>query len=145
MKIFLITILFTVSLSVFAAVPELQSDSILATAGYYRLSWKGEGEENEATSDFILEEASNPAFSQAITLYSGPDTATLISGRSNGIYYYRIRSNQAPETLDQWSNVVKVEVAHHSLFRAFMFFGLGSIVFATTLVMVIVGNKSSSQ
>ena len=150
MKIFLITIFvailtFAVALPAFAIAPKLESDSELATAGYYRLSWKTDVTGNEDSSDFILEEGRDSEFSQKTILYRGPDTATLISGRPDGVYYYRIRDEQNTDPLNAWSNVTKVTVAHHPLSRAFMFFTLGAIVFVATLIMVIVGNKTNNQ
>ena len=121
------------------AAPELQTDAEMATAGYFRLSWQ-----SNMAADFILEEAKDPTFSQATTLYRGPDTATLISGRSNGTYYYRIRNVQDDAHSD-WSNVTKVEVSHHPLSRAFMFFTLGAIVFIATLVVVVLGSKTHTR
>lgn len=131
---FLTVLLYTaVCAQVLADVPELQSDSELASAGYFRLSWQGEDHR-----DYVLQQANNPEFLNPQTLYQGPDTATLVSGRSDGSYYYRIRYVEA----DGWSNVTKVEVSHHSLSRAFMFFSLGAIVFIITLVVVVIGNKT---
>lgn len=137
-----ISLLFIVLFPLFSAAspspaaPKLQSDSDLSTAGYYRLTWQ-----SETAGDFELEEASDPAFAQAVNLYRGPDTATLISGRADGVYYYRIR-NIHDETDTNWSNVTRVEVQHHPLSRAFMFFALGALVFVATLIVVIHGNKS---
>ena len=137
LKYFLTVLLYTaVCAQVLADVPELQSDSELATAGYFRLSWKGSDD-----SDYVLQQANNPEFLNPQTLYQGPDTATLVSGRSDGSYYYRIRYVEA----DSWSNIKKVDVAHHSLSRAFMFFTLGAIVFIATLVVVVIGNKTHKK
>ena len=128
-----------------AATPQLETDSALSTAGYYQLNWKTDVNRKEVSGDFILQEANGPEFAQPKTLYRGPDTATLISGRPDGIYYYRIRDSLDTDDLNAWSNVTKVEVAHHSLSRAFMFFALGAIVFISTLVVVILGNKASNS
>ena len=114
------------------AVPTLKSDSNESTAGYYQLHWS-----NNHAGDFILQESNKPDFSDAELLYQGPDTATLVSGRKNGTYYYRVRS---ADTENDWSNSVKVNVTHHPLSRAFMFFSLGALVFVATLIMVIRGN-----
>jgi len=114
------------------AVPALKSDSTDSTAGYYQLRWS-----NTHAGDFVLQESGKPDFSDAETLYQGPDTATLVSGRKNGDYYYRVRS---ADTGNDWSNSVKVNVTHHPLSRAFMFFSLGALVFVATLTMVIRGN-----
>ncbi|WP_455219461.1 hypothetical protein [Kaarinaea lacus] len=132
------TLLLVTAPPLFAA-PELQTDSELATAGYYRLSWQ-----NNIAADFVLEEATDPTFSQVTILYQGPDTATLISGRSDGTYYYRIR-NMQDDIETEWSNVTRVEVSHHPLSRAFMFFGLGAFVFIATLVIVLLGSKTDNQ
>ena len=115
-----------------AAAPSLVSDASLSKAGYFQLHWT-----NNKTGNFILEEASTPDFSNAITLYQGPDTATLISGRKNGNYFYRVRGTSGD---DSWSKAVEVKVAHHPLSRALLFFSLGAIVFLATLTMVIRGN-----
>ena len=135
--IFAVLISIPISSQAIAKPPTLQSDSEIATAGYYRLSWEG-----IATSDYLLQEASDPDFTNVKTLYEGPDTASLISGRSNGVYYYRVRTIDQAEDPDAWSNVAKVEVTHHPLSRAFMFFALGAIVFFATLIVVVVGNKT---
>ena len=121
------------------AAPELHTDSELATAGYYRLSWQSDIE-----ADFLLEESTDPSFSQSATVYKGPDTATLISGRKDGTYYYRIR-NIKGDIDTEWSNAARVEVTHHPLSRAFMFFALGAIVFIATLIVVLLGNKTHNQ
>lgn len=114
------------------AVPMLKSDSSESAAGYYQLHWS-----NNQAGDFVLQESRKPDFSNADILYQGPDTATLVSGRKNGTYYYRVRSADAG---NNWSNSVKVNVTHHPLSRAFMFFSLGALVFVATLTMVIRGN-----
>lgn len=130
---------FATSAHAMDAAPQLSSDSEQSTAGYYQLKWEGvEG------SYYLLQEASDPNFSQPNTLYEGPDTATLISGRSDGTYYYRIRYRDVTSD-DFWSNIAQVEVTHHPLSRAFMFFTLGAIVFIATLIVVVIGNRSKSQ
>ena len=137
--LFCVTTILLVSVPPLLAAPQLQTDSELATAGYYQLSWQG-----DINSDYLLEESTDPSFSQSTILYEGPDTATLVSGRSDGTYYYRIRFIQ-DDTESGWSNVTRVEVSHHPLSRAFMFFALGAIVFIATLVVVALGSRSHTQ
>ena len=136
--LFSITLLNTAFTSPLFATPVLESDSEMSTAGYYRLNWQ-----SNTAGDFVLEESTNQTFSNIKTLYQGPDTATLISGRPNGIYFYRVR-NSLENVESGWSNVKRVEVSHHSLDRAFTFFALGAIVFIATLGVVILGNKNST-
>ncbi|MGW8246714.1 MAG: fibronectin type III domain-containing protein [Acidiferrobacterales bacterium] len=114
------------------ASPKLDSDSSLSSAGYYQLHWA-----NQHAGSFVLEEAKKPDFTDARILYQGPDTATLVSGRKNGTYFYRVRGEDAG---NDWSNSVQVKVVHHPLSRALLFFSLGALVFLATLTMVIRGN-----
>ena len=43
------------------------------------------------------------------------------------------------------SNPVKVQIQHHSLSRALLFFGLGAVVFLFTLVVVLRGQSPEVQ
>ena len=113
-----------------ATMPQLTSDTDIATAGFYRLTWK-----TTQAGAVELQEATDPAFRNTITFYKGPDRATVISGKPNGTWYYRVRAliGAQPGT---WSEPVAVKVSHHSLSRALLFFGLGVVVFLATLTMV---------
>lgn len=131
--------------------PFLHADTEVATAGYYGLSWGLPGSRTGdlpgdptaasagAASDaphFELEEAAGPAFDTPRILYAGPDLATALSGRPDGIYYYRVRADGGP-----WSPPVAVTVAHHTLTRAWLFFALGATVFAATAVLILRGGQ----
>lgn len=117
------------------ASPELSADTTVATAGYFGLSWGHAGEAGGAPAHFELQEAPDPAFAAPRTLYAGPDRATALSGRPDGIYYYRVRADGGA-----WSPVVAVEVMHHSLVRAGLFFALGAAVFLATVVLILRGD-----
>lgn len=107
----------------------LSSDTEEASSGYYTLSWEARAAGVE------LQEADNPDFSNARTLYRGHDTASLISGKTDGDWYYRLRAQDQA----QWSEPVKVIVAHHDLNQAFGFLGLGLVVFLATLALIVHG------
>lgn len=111
------------------SVPQLTSDSDVASAGFFRLSWKTDVGRAE------LQEADNSGFRDAKTLYIGSDTASVISGKANGSWYYRVRALD-PE-VGEWSEPVTVLVAHHKLSRAFMFLFLGVVVFVAIVVMIL--------
>lgn len=118
---------------------DLHSDTETATAGYYQLTWQQAGQPR-----YQLEEAIDKTFAQTKTIYEGSDTATIVSGRANGTYYYRVRAlTNLPN--NPWSTPVTVEVKHHSLARAAFFFSLGAIVFLATLVTVVIGYQSESR
>ena len=124
--------LFANSALVYADAPILNTDNTIATAGYYQLSWSGDSE------SFQLQESTESDFSSYTVLYEGRDLARVISGKSNGDYYYRIN------TLSNSSNVVKVTVAHHSLNTAILFFLTGAVVFVSILILIIKGSKKTT-
>jgi hypothetical protein len=104
--------------------PRLSVDNTVVTAGFYRLSW-------EAGFD-------NPA-----TTYTGPDRATVISGKPNGSWFYRIRTLQ-DKNAGPWSEPLTVTVAHHSLTRALLFLALGVTVFIATVLMIVRGSEKTA-
>ena len=116
--------------------PRLSSDTEVASAGFYRLMWETHAERVE------LQEAADPEFRHATTPYRGPDRATVISGKPNGTWYYRVRAADGADP-GAWSPAVTVTVAHHSLARALMFLSLGVIVFVATATMIIRGTRST--
>jgi hypothetical protein len=113
---------------------QLESDTDVATAGYYQLRWY-------SASPVILEESQTAEFASPRVIYHGSDAARVMSGKPDGDLYYRIRSSDhnAP------SNVVKVTVRHHSLERAFAFFALGATVFVATLLLIVTGARAGTS
>ena len=113
---------------------QLESDTNVATAGYYQLRW-------HSTSPIILEESLTAEFISPRVIYRGSDAATVMSGKPDGNLYYRIRSRDS----DMQSNVVRVTVRHHSLERALAFFALGATVFIATLLLIVSGARSGAR
>jgi len=118
------------------AVPLLSTSTDVATAGFYQLSWETDAENIE------LQEATQSAFRNPTTYYKGADRATVISGRPNGTWYYRVRAVTSEQS-GTWSEPVKVTVAHHSLSRALMFLSLGVIIFLAIVVLIIRGPEKT--
>lgn len=116
--------------------PELSVNNSVATAGFYRLSWKTDVHQVELQAD------TSEQFTHPSTIYTGSDTASVISGKPNGTWFYRVRNlgNQGP---GPWSKPVQVTVAHHSLVRAFSFLGVGILVFLATVIMILRGPRDS--
>ena len=87
----------------------------------------------------------DPAFSDPLVIYRGPDLATFLSGLPDGTFHYRIRAIGPEETAPgRWSSPVTLEVKHHSLRLAFLLFGLGAVVFLLTVGIVIQGNRRTT-
>lgn len=116
--------------------PRLAVDNSVATAGFYRLSWE------TGNTQVELQEATEPGFNNPATAYRGPDRATVISGKPNGTWFYRLRALE--NRRGPWSEPLTVTVAHHSLSRAFVFLGLGVTVFIATVLMVVRGSDKSA-
>jgi hypothetical protein len=113
---------------------EIQSDAEVASAGFYQLSWA------TGATAIVLQEAETPDFASPRVVYRGADNARVMSGKSNGDWYYRARTAGSES---EFGNVVKVTVQHHSLPRAFAFFALGAVVFLTTLGVIVKGARST--
>ncbi len=121
-----------------AALPVLESDLPVATAGYYRLSWALDGA--AATLPvFELQESLKADFADPATVYRGPDEASVMSGRGDGEYWYRVRAADG-----DWSEPVNVVVRHHPLSRALGFFAVGALVFLAILVVIVRGSMRTS-
>ena len=119
------------SSTVAGASPKLNSDTKLSTAGYFQLSWQ-----DESGLSYQLQQASYPDFRDAVTLYQGPDQATVISGLPDGDYFYRVRNED-----ESWSKAFKISVKHHSLAKALGFFSLGAAMFIVMIVLLIKGAR----
>ena len=128
----LLCLLPAASIQALPSAPRLHSDADIATAGFFRLSWETDAARIE------LQEAADADFQQSRTQYTGPDRATVISGKPDGAWHYRIRTLDGLQA-GPWSAPVEVKVAHHSLTRALVFFGLGVSVFLATLLMIVRG------
>jgi len=127
----------TVTAQAKSPAPAIASDSDVATAGFYRLSW------DAAFPRIELQEATTPDFRSPATLYIGTDRATTISGKPDGQWYYRVRTMQ-DDLPGSWSDPVEVTVAHHSLSRALMFLTLGIIVFLAIVTVIIRGARMAT-
>lgn len=114
----------------------LTSSDTVATAGYYQLRWHPD----KPGSQFLLYESSSKDFITSRLVYRGTDLATVISGRADDVYFYRVSSvNDNPAT----SNTVKVTVRHHPLSLAIQFFMVGAMVFLATLILIITGYRNT--
>lgn len=101
--------------------------------GVYELSWT-------ATGDVLLEESRDSAFDDVRVIYRGADHGTVLTGRRDGIYYYRLRADGgSPGAV--LTGFARVE--HHSVERALVFFGIGLFVFVSTIVLVARGPEDA--
>ena len=59
---------------------------------------------------YLVEEADNPQFNDAETIYFGADTEYPHTQSSNGTFYYRVKGDATGLETSRWSNVVSVTV-----------------------------------
>lgn len=114
---------------------ELKSGTTLATAGYFQLIWSWPDAPADINYSLMEITAANKN-SNGHEIYDGPDLASVISGKPNGTYRYRVRAIDALHNVVAQSNQIAVVVAHHSLLRAWLIFSLGAFVFVAILVVV---------
>lgn len=118
--------------------PTLDASSEVAAAGYFQLRWALDDAE---VIRYRVEEAADPDFREAATLYEGADRATVISGRGDGVFHYRVRAVLENGDHSAWSEPRRVEVAHHPLGQAIGLFILGGVVFLATVGLIVAGSR----
>ncbi len=115
---------------------QLSTNTDLATAGYFQLTWRADSQ----GAPFVLQQSLTPSFSNSKTLYQGTDTASVLSGLSDGIYYFRVLDKQ-----EVASNIISVEVKHHTLGKAFGFFALGALMFIILVTVLINASRKEEK
>jgi len=135
-----------VCLSAETVLPVLTTDTDLATAGYYQLSWQPgvTGALNKKLY-FELQQSTDQSFRRIQSIYRGPDQASVISGQPDGDYYYRVRLVSQDVLAGEWSKSVHIKVQHHSMQRAWFFFCAGAIVFIMTLSFIVLSARNSDK
>lgn len=116
---------------------QLNSDTQVATAGYFQLSWSGKADV------YQLVESTTADFKSSKMIYQGKDLARVMSGKSDGEYFYRLQTQR--DNQSSTSNVVKVTVLHHSLRNAILFFIAGAIVFISIIILIVKGNNEEGH
>lgn len=123
--------------------PVLTTDAKLATAGYYQLSWQPEiTAASNKNPHFELQQSPDETFQLVKIVYRGPDQASVISGQTDGDYYYRVRKIYSDATYGKWSTPVHVKVQHHSMQKALLFFTSGAIVFLMILSFIVFSTRN---
>lgn len=114
------------------AAPSLGSDLTVSSEGYFVLSW----EAPESEIDLALQQSSTPAFNADLEEWSVTGASQFTqSGLVNGDYYFRLSDSTG------FSNTVHVQVVHHSLVRASLFFSLGATLFGILLLSLFLGHR----
>lgn len=118
---------------------EIKSSTTISNDGSFTLSW-----EIPRDSRIELQQAAQQT-NTFKTIFTGADSATVITGLPDGDYLYRARLTDAQGNLSDWSPISTIVVQHHSISRALSFFMVGAMVFAGTLLLILLGGKASRQ
>jgi hypothetical protein len=95
----------TPSDGVVPAVPTLNSLASPDTDGSYTISWSAV----PGATSYTLVEDDNAVFSSSITTYNGASTTVVLSSRTNGDYYYRVKASNAYGS-GSWSSIQPITV-----------------------------------
>lgn len=112
---------------------ELSASPTTSTDGVLRLSWS-----LDDSSAVEVQRSQSSDFCTVHTVYRGTDEASVLTGLSDGQYYFRIRTVADTAT---WSPPKLVTVQHHSLSKAMGFLALGALVFFSTVLLIFFGRK----
>lgn len=94
---------------------------------------------DERLFEFEVQEAKTEDFSDASVRYTGKDSATYISGLSEGAYYFRVLATSEKNQSKSFSDPVQFKVEFVSMSLVWKLVGLGIGVFFATLWVVIRG------
>lgn len=103
--------------------------------GYFQLRW-------DAGEPVRLVEATSRDFVETRILYTGRDSAHVVSGKPDGTWYYRLETADGARVL---SEPAVITVRHHSLIRAFSFFTIGAVVFLATLGLILFARPGTDE
>lgn len=128
------------------AVPKFQGElEVVNNAGQIKLIWQiADSLLAAEIHNFELQQSRDASFDNIRVLYKGSDLASFISGLPNGDYYFRVRTLTGSMP-GQWSETLHLKVIHQSLGLAFTLFGLGAVVFISTVILILYGNKKTKE
>jgi len=123
--------------------PLVKSDN----AGQIKLIWSlPDSVKATEKYTFELQQAEDSLFNSAKQIYLGSDLASFISGLPDGNYYFRIRAQKDGQSeFSPWSETAILNVKHQSLKLAFTLFGLGALVFLSTVSVILYGNRKAEK
>ncbi|MBW7857846.1 MAG: hypothetical protein H3C43_06075, partial [Leptonema sp. (in: Bacteria)] len=119
--------------------PMIQSSEPISSTGNFQLSW-GLEQTKSYTNDlpiYLLEECNNTCK----LLYQGHDTASVISGRPNGNYHFKISEQSQP---NQFSEIT-VQVIHYDLQSGLWVLLVGFLLFVICILIIVFGEANHKK
>jgi len=112
----------------------LSSNTDVSNEGYFVLSWQS-SKSTEAPAQLLQSDSSD--FSDALIKNVPAEGSVTLTGFDDGNYYFRLDHGETS------SDVVIVEVAHHALSKALLFFFGGLVLFLVLGATIFIGHRSS--
>lgn len=123
----------------------LHTNTTLSSEGYFVLTWDlaaPVANHFAPNDELALLQADNSEMQDAVLRQKLPlQGAITLSGLDNGNFYFRVDAPSLSNNAS--SNVVQVEVKHHSLNKAFAFFTVGLMLFCILGVSIFIGHRNS--
>jgi len=117
----------------------LETSTQTATAGFFQLSWSFPHAPDDIS--YQLFEDSDLESSGAKLIYTGPDMASVISGKADGTYKYYVSASSSGWPDRQVSQTITVTVAHHSLKNALIVLVIGFLIFLSVIFVILRGER----
>jgi hypothetical protein len=114
----------------------LNTDTTLATEGYFVLSWNSPS----PTTTYSLRQSDATSSNRTRAENLPANGAITITGLADGQYSYQLFSAGQPR-----GNPIEVTVQHHALSRALGFFSLGLALFCLLVISIAVGHRLTRQ
>jgi len=107
--------------------------------GYTALKWHPVGTPSEGTQ-YELQQSRSEDFSDAVTLYKGPDMASFVSGLPEGKTWYRVRAAGGP-----WSPAQVVEINFIETYKVVAGLAVGTAMLIFTIIYVVVSHQRTKN
>jgi hypothetical protein len=91
------------------SIPTLNDPGDINTTGTFTITWTASSGENDI-DHYELQLDNNSIFTNPLSSYNTSGLSALISGLTNGIYYFRVRAFDILNQPSGWSNIVDIEV-----------------------------------
>ena len=88
---------------------------------------------------YQLEQSSTANFAEIDSRYSGPDTASVLSGLREGDYYFRVRATSPAGEPGPWSDTLSLSVQFMDRNTLFALLGTGFVVASLTMGAIVTG------
>lgn len=125
----------SIAAPVCAADISLASDTSYSTEGYFVVTLSADTPPDTMA---VLEQATTEDFNDARQYRLPANGNITITGLPDGFYHFRARLADG-----SFGDTLTVEVAHHSLARAFSFFFVGLVLFVILATTIFLGNRNT--